>query len=161
MEKREHRPQTTKAPLITILVLVGLLLAPLGPMAPPASAQLLDVIVQAEDMATAASLVREVGGTITHELGIIDAVGAQLTAAQLAALEAAPGRVHLYPNSPVQVSKKKVTPTPTPQPSPIVTPTPTPPPIPTPPPCRTHPTPAIPRAWAQTSFTIRASPALG
>ena len=48
-------------------------------------------IVQAEHAEQAAVAVRSVGGEITHELGIIRAVGARLTAAQKAALESRSG----------------------------------------------------------------------
>jgi hypothetical protein len=46
------------------------------------------VIVQGTDLASVAAAVRAVGGEITHELGIIDAVGARLTPSQIAQLEA-------------------------------------------------------------------------
>ena len=39
-------------------------------------------IVQGQDMDSVTAAVRAVGGTITHELGVINAVGAELTAAQ-------------------------------------------------------------------------------
>ena len=45
------------------------------------------VIVQASDAASAARLVNAVGGTVTHELGIIRAVGAKLLPAQIEAVE--------------------------------------------------------------------------
>ena len=44
------------------------------------------LIVQGRDLATVAEAVRGVGGEITHELGIIDAVAARLTRAQRARL---------------------------------------------------------------------------
>ena len=46
------------------------------------------VIVQGIDLETAAERVRDAGGEITHRLGIIDAVGARLTAAQRTRLAA-------------------------------------------------------------------------
>ena len=45
------------------------------------------VIVQGGDATTVAKAVRQVGGEVTHELGIINAVGARLTADQRRALE--------------------------------------------------------------------------
>jgi serine protease AprX len=54
------------------------------------------VIVQARDMAAAAEAVRQVGGRVTHELGIIDAVGAALTPTQTDAIRrAASARVYV------------------------------------------------------------------
>ena len=44
------------------------------------------VIVQGHDAAIVAELVRSVGGTVTHELGIIRAVGARLTTEQRVSL---------------------------------------------------------------------------
>ena len=44
-------------------------------------------IVQGQDTATVAAAVQAVGGEITHELGIIHAVGAVLTPAQQLQLE--------------------------------------------------------------------------
>ena len=44
-------------------------------------------IVQAENLESAKTAVAAVGGTVTHELGIINAAGAQLTARQAALLE--------------------------------------------------------------------------
>jgi len=57
-------------------------------LAPGDSAQVTSasVIVQGADMASAAQAVRQVGGEVTHELGIINAVGAELTAEQRRAL---------------------------------------------------------------------------
>lgn len=49
------------------------------------------VLVQGKDLASAAAAVRAVGGEITHELGIIDAVGARLTRRQIEQLEANEG----------------------------------------------------------------------
>jgi hypothetical protein len=90
--------------LTTTLLLAGLLLTPLGAIAPPAQAQTFDVIVQAGDMVAAAATVRSVGGTVTHELAIIDAVGAQLTLEQSEALRALPG-VRTYGNRSIQISQ--------------------------------------------------------
>lgn len=49
-------------------------------------------IVQAADLETAVAAIHAVGGTVTHELGIINSAGAQLTPAQKAKLQA-DGRV--------------------------------------------------------------------
>ena len=66
---------------VATLVAATLLCAMAGQAAPPADATT-SVIVQAADPATATRLVATVGGTVTHELDIIRAVGARLTATQ-------------------------------------------------------------------------------
>ncbi len=53
------------------------------------------LIVQAEVAGAASSAVKAVGGEITHELGIINAVGARLTATQAAELEKRGLQLHL------------------------------------------------------------------
>ncbi|MCA9924183.1 MAG: S8 family peptidase, partial [Anaerolineales bacterium] len=58
-------------------------------------------IVQAESMEVAATAVSRVGGHITHELGVINAVGATLSPAQQMQL---PDTVRLYQNDAVEVS---------------------------------------------------------
>ena len=57
------------------------------PAAAPVTEREAAVIVQGADLASVAAAVRAVGGEITHELGIIDAVGARLTPSQIAQLE--------------------------------------------------------------------------
>src|SRR6266568_5649853 len=64
----------------------------------------LSLIVQAKDLASAAQAVRSVGGTITHELAIINAVGARLTAAQLETLRRSPEVRRIYPNRVVKTA---------------------------------------------------------
>ena len=64
------------------MALVGLAL--LGHV--PTNGTTSSVIVQARDLAAASDAVRAVGGTVTHELDIINAVGARLTRAQATAL---------------------------------------------------------------------------
>ena len=54
----------------------------------PSRVQTASYIVQAQSLAAARTSVQKVGGTITHELGIIHAVAAQLTVAQADALRA-------------------------------------------------------------------------
>ncbi len=76
----------TKASLTAIAVALAFL-AVRG-LAKPPVAERTAFIVQARDMAAAAAAVRSVGGKITHELGIIDAVGGSLTPAQAADLRA-------------------------------------------------------------------------
>ncbi|MGA7991119.1 MAG: S8 family serine peptidase, partial [Thermoanaerobaculia bacterium] len=51
-------------------------------------------IVQSSSAAEAEALVKSVGGSVTHELGIIDAVGAELTSSQLSAVKDKGARVY-------------------------------------------------------------------
>ncbi len=90
---------------IVVALAVGVVLTP-GPSRKrvPADAKSLSVIVQSTDLAGAARAVRSVGGTITHELGIIDAVGARLTAAQVETLRRLPAVRRIYPNSVVRTA---------------------------------------------------------
>lgn len=70
--------------ILQALALVGLLLV----YAPPAPRLVAELIVQADDLAAARHAVQQVGGVVTHELGIIHAVGARLDSSQLRRLEA-------------------------------------------------------------------------
>ena len=54
----------------------------------PASEPTISVLVQGSNGTSVAAAVRAVGGEVTHELGIIDAVGARLTQAQIRRLGA-------------------------------------------------------------------------
>jgi serine protease AprX len=54
------------------------------------------VIVQGHDLASVSSLVRAVGGTVTHELGVINAVGAQLDPEQARFLRERDPRIRFY-----------------------------------------------------------------
>ncbi|MEO0616942.1 MAG: hypothetical protein AAFY69_12500, partial [Pseudomonadota bacterium] len=63
-------------------------------------------IVSADSVAAAAHLVAEVDGLMIGELGIINAVDADLTAKQVAALQALPS-VSLFADAPVETSGKK------------------------------------------------------
>ena len=62
-------------------------------------------IVQGSDLGATRQAVEKVGGTVTHELGIIRAVGADLTARQVEALRALPGVRRVYVNSGVGTSR--------------------------------------------------------
>ena len=54
------------------------------------------VLVQGSDVGTVAAAVRTVGGEVTHELGIINAVGARLTRQQLRRLEATNNSLRIH-----------------------------------------------------------------
>ncbi len=73
---------------------------------PRSTAPAQSVIVQAIDSARAASAVRSVGGQVTHELPIIDAVGARMTAAQLEMLQRLPGIRRVYADREVKTAGK-------------------------------------------------------
>ncbi len=62
-------------------------------------------IVQGKDLATALEAVRQVGGEVTHELGVIRAVGARLTERQRAALEELEGITRIYEDRPVRTQQ--------------------------------------------------------
>ncbi len=93
--------------LFRIILLASLTLPVAGTGArsvePAFSLEPLDVIVQARDSATAAAQVQDTGGTVTHMLGIINAVGALLTPMQLAQLNGTAG-LRVYNNHTLQVA---------------------------------------------------------
>ena len=60
--------------------------------------------VQGADAAAVAKLVKAAGGTVTHELGIIRAVAADLTLEQVAELRRIATSPRIYRNRPVRVS---------------------------------------------------------
>ncbi len=62
-----------------------------------------EVIVQAVDFESAAAAVRFVGGELTHELRIIDAVGARLSERQLARVNEVAAVRQVHPNRSVSV----------------------------------------------------------
>ncbi|MCB9006677.1 MAG: hypothetical protein H6656_04760 [Ardenticatenaceae bacterium] len=82
----------------------AVLAAPASSTAVSQNAPAASYIVQAVDMETAVAKVTQVGGTITHELGIINAVGADLTPAQFAVLENNKAILLLQENHQVQMS---------------------------------------------------------
>jgi len=65
------------------------------------------VLVQGPDLRTVAAAVRAVGGEITHDLGIINAVGAQLTRRQLQRLEATHGSFQIHTDRAITVAGQK------------------------------------------------------
>ena len=67
-------------------------------------------IIQGRDLATVAAAVRTAGGAITHELGLIRAVGARLTDAQRHTLRSAPGIARIYENRTVTNAAKPTNP---------------------------------------------------
>ena len=60
-------------------------------------------IVQGESAASVSALIADVGGDVTHELSIINAVGAQLTSTQVLALDSLAG-VKVLSNTQVEVA---------------------------------------------------------
>ena len=62
------------------------------------------MIVQGRDVAAVAEAVRGAGGEVTHELGIIRAVGARLTPPQLTALSDSPAVRRIYSDSAVRLA---------------------------------------------------------
>ena len=74
--------------LVRIILLASLILPVAGTSAKPVDdrtqPEAVDIIVQARDSETAAALVQDVGGTVTRELDVINAVGATVLPHQLA-----------------------------------------------------------------------------
>lgn len=64
------------------------------------------VIVQGQDLEILKGKVLEVDGTVTHELGIINAVGADLTPTQIAHLEASGQRLRVSANHAVETAAR-------------------------------------------------------
>jgi hypothetical protein len=62
-----------------------------------------EYIVQAKDVETAVAMVEFVGGRVTHKLGVINAVGAELTEKQLSQLGSVDVPLRIYTNSAAQV----------------------------------------------------------
>ena len=71
---------------------------------PSASEAMTAVLVQGSDVTTVAAAVRAVGGEVTHELGIINAVGARLTPTQIRRLEASGGTLRIQADRSTSVS---------------------------------------------------------
>ena len=65
-------------------------------------------IVQGASLAEVRSAVEALGGEITHELGVIRAVGARLTPAQHQALRRSEAVRRLYDNGRVETARKPV-----------------------------------------------------
>jgi len=65
------------------------------------------VIVQGADMASVMAAVRAVGGEVTHELGVINAVGARLTPGQVDRLEAVDTSLRLHADRQTTVAGRK------------------------------------------------------
>ena len=86
-----------------LAMIVGCALVTL-PTADQADQNASSFIVQATDTATAARLVRDTGGAISHELKIINAVAAELTPSQVSILREADGISTIYGNSTLTVA---------------------------------------------------------
>ena len=78
------KPQLGRIWSITAAMILGLMIA--GSMLRP-DAPATSVIVQGQDLESTARAVRDAGGTITHELGIIDSVAAAMTPDEVRELE--------------------------------------------------------------------------
>ena len=94
--------------LITIAIFTLSACAGFGPAAEQTTTleQTTSHIVKADSLADAKTAVAAVDGTITHELGVIGAVAADLTAAQLAALREDRTIRRIYANDKVETAAK-------------------------------------------------------
>ena len=87
---------------VTLATALGLVIA-VSTLWPDAATT--SVIVQGQDLESAAQAVHEVGGEITYELGIIQAVAARIPAAQRDLLEGRAG-LRVYDDRSVEVAAK-------------------------------------------------------
>ena len=90
--------------LLTAPAALGCLLLIDGPTTPQMEPTT-SYIVQGDSTGTVAKLVAGFGGTVTHELEIIDAVGASLTDEQIRLLRGLP-QLRVHPNWQAEVAKK-------------------------------------------------------
>jgi hypothetical protein len=86
-----------------VLISAALLLLVACASTPPNHEHRASYIVQAKDLTAAADAVRSVGGEITHELGVIRAVGALLTPTQVQRLRSVAG-LTVHENRGLEVS---------------------------------------------------------
>jgi serine protease AprX len=84
------------------LVVLGLLILPFGGTSKAREFPMLSVIVQAVDVGVASGAVNHMGGTVTHELDIINAVAASVPAHQIDSLELAAGVTSVWLDTGVQ-----------------------------------------------------------
>ncbi len=105
MQHRHMRLAGRRLPsAVSALPLLLLLFAAAsGPLAAEAPES---VIVQAASTAEAAALVRAAGGTVTHELGVIRSVAAELTAGQRAGLDRTAGIRRIWDNATAELTGK-------------------------------------------------------
>ncbi len=88
---------------MTMLLSATLLFLVACASTPPVQEQQASYIVQGKDLITVTNAVRSVGGEITHELGIIRSVGAELTPSQVERLRAMDG-LTIHDNGQLEVS---------------------------------------------------------
>jgi serine protease AprX len=98
MSKTTYTTLNPGAGAVFGLALLALMLLAVSPAMAVPSGEVESVIVKAASVETAAERVREVGGKVTHELGIIKAVAADVTTKQRAELEAMKGGVRIHSN---------------------------------------------------------------
>ena len=97
------RSQITQRLNTTILLSAALLILVACASTPPVQEQQASYIIQGKDLITVTNAVRSVGGEITHELGIIRAVGAELTPSQADRLRKIEG-LRLHENHSVETA---------------------------------------------------------
>ena len=98
--RRRIAIRATVAVLATALAVVALL----WPVSPEATS----VLVQGRDVAVVAAAVQAAGGTVTHELGIIDAVAAELSESQIESVGRMAGVKRVVANRGVTTAGKPV-----------------------------------------------------
>ncbi|MDH3804661.1 MAG: S8 family peptidase, partial [Gammaproteobacteria bacterium] len=91
--------------ILSIVAGTGLILSADAPIEKSATvAATTSYIVQGQSVATVADAVRAVGGEVTQELTIINAVGAQLTETQLSELKAADPSIRIHLDGVVEIA---------------------------------------------------------
>jgi len=110
MEHKAIIKSTAAAGVLSLLALLTSVFAFHADSVQPvvAAPQTASYIIQADSLETAVELVRQVGGKVSDELGIIRAVGAVLTPRQVEMLRAHGGRVKVFEDGKVSVSSTNV-----------------------------------------------------
>ena len=95
-------PITVVAGLLLVLLAAGLV------DEPQTDGTMQSLILQGDDLDEMAALVDDLGGTVSHRLPIIGAIGADLSDAQLLELRAETPHLRFFPNYGVEVNGDKL-----------------------------------------------------
>lgn len=102
MNTRNSFPHVLHERIIALLVVLSVLLLPFEVKSQEREPSMLLVIVQAVDVKAASQAVEDVGGVVTRELDIINAVAAAAPDRQIDALRSAPGVTSVWLDTDVQ-----------------------------------------------------------
>ena len=110
MQSKISYPMNTSLKVIITLLLTALVLSLAAAEPPPDTPpKMVEVIVQGEDVASAAAIVRSKGGEVIHELELINAVLARLPEPGMNKFERTPGIRGVFPNTPLQINQETIT----------------------------------------------------